>query len=244
MITPAAENARRQPLLDEVLDAPVGSIEVFRPDACVKFFPRLPGIAEAAFVERRHVRIKPGDDLDDGEALVAPVGGELLKFLGPLEPFHQAHPPGVAKPEERRAIRVGEMAAVIGHANRPVTEERVGAGVRRDDDFAPDAVQRRVGRIVALGAVAVRAHQRRGVTHAPGFPARPEGRHTQQTSIRRGEDGVECDVLERVGVVLGGLKANLGHAIGLHGGSRQRERQQHSGDQRQHRRDDTQAAFV
>jgi hypothetical protein len=184
------------------MDAPVGSIEVFRLDARVELFPRLPGVAQPAFVEGRHVRIKPGDDLDDGEALVAPVGAELLKLLRPLKPLHQAHPPRITKPEERRAIRVREVAAIIRHANRAMPEERVGAGVSRHADLAADTVQGGVGRVAALRAVTMCARQRRGVAHAPGLATRPEGWHAQQTPVRRGEHRVQRDQIERIGVVL------------------------------------------
>src|SRR3712207_8837293 len=45
------------------------------------FFPRMAGFVRAARIERVHVRVQAGDDLDDVEAFLLAVVGEHFDFV-------------------------------------------------------------------------------------------------------------------------------------------------------------------
>ena len=111
-ITPRADDARRETLIDEVSKPSIGGIEIFGSDAAVVGLPGVTGFVGAARVERRHVRIKAGNDLNDVKALFFPVSRKLFEFVRPMQPMAKPHPPGVPQPEERRSVRVFQVAAV------------------------------------------------------------------------------------------------------------------------------------
>jgi len=114
-----------------------------------------------------HVRIQPRNDLDHVEALGLAIGGELLELVRPMEPLAQPHPPGIAQPEERRAIEVLEMPLVHRDANRPVNVERVFSRVFLNVHRAGKAVQSLVAGLGTNAVPAVRARERRGVANLP-----------------------------------------------------------------------------
>ena len=111
-VAPAADHAGGEAAAHEVLHADVRHVEVGGVDAGVVLFPGEAGFVGAARVERGHIRVEAGHDLDDGEALGGAVGGELLEIVRPVEAPAEPHPPGVGKPEEGNAVGVFEMAAV------------------------------------------------------------------------------------------------------------------------------------
>src|SRR5439155_21249856 len=101
-ITPRTDDARSEPLLDQVSKTLIGGIEVFGSDARVVRLPWVTGFVGAARVERRHVRVKAGNDLNDIIAFFFPVSRKLFEFLRPMQPMAKPHPPAVSQPEERR----------------------------------------------------------------------------------------------------------------------------------------------
>src|SRR5207249_11771394 len=94
-----------------------------------------------ARVEGVHVGMQARDDLDDRKTFGLAIGGELLKFIGPVQALAQAHPPRVAEPKERRAVRVDEVAMVGRDLDEAMAIARVIAGVRLDLDRTFDAIE-------------------------------------------------------------------------------------------------------
>ena len=68
-IAPAAHNARNQAPLDDILDSRIGGVEVSRVNTRIALLPGKAGLVCSARVKRRHVRVEPGDNLDNTEAL-------------------------------------------------------------------------------------------------------------------------------------------------------------------------------
>src|SRR6266566_3289001 len=77
-ITPRTDDARSEALLDQVSKTLIGGIEVFGSDARVVRLPWVTGFVGAARVERRHVRVKAGNDLNDIKAFFFPVSPSKL----------------------------------------------------------------------------------------------------------------------------------------------------------------------
>ena len=88
-----------------------------------------------ARLEHRFVWIRSADDLDDVEALRGAIGAEFAEALH-VDPLAEPLPPGVAEPEEGRAVGVLEMAAIGRDAHGAAADERVRALRRRDDNRA------------------------------------------------------------------------------------------------------------
>ena len=113
------------------------------------------------------------------------IGGECFDFIRPVQPMAQAHPPGIAQPEERRAVGVLKISPVGRDSNRAVLVERVLAGVGFDSHFARDAVQTRV---LSLSEHSLRnrwiADVGRRVADLPLIAARPKRRHAKLVAVR------------------------------------------------------------
>src|SRR6266700_1758116 len=103
-ITPRTDDARSEALLDQGSKTLIGGIEVFGADARVVRRPWVTGFVGATRVERRHVRVKAGNDLTAIPAFFFPVSRKLFQFLPPMQPMAKPHPPGVSQPEERRFV--------------------------------------------------------------------------------------------------------------------------------------------
>ncbi len=132
MVSPGHLDAGHEALVCQIGEPKVGPVEVLRANPAEVLDPGESGLVPAAWVEGRHVAVQSSHDLDDREALRFAVLGKGSYLLGPLEAFAQAHPPGVAKPEERRAVGMLEMPPVACNADRPVPIERVVALVGND----------------------------------------------------------------------------------------------------------------
>ena len=178
--------------------------EVGRVDPAEILRPRETGLVHAALVVPVHVGVEPSDDLDDRKALGDPVGGQLLEIGGPAQPLGEAHPPGVGQPEERRAVRMFQVAAIGGHAQEAAAQQRVVAGVARDHERAGLPVQVGVARVRADGAIGVLPDLPRGETHAPRLIAGPKRRNGEFLAVRVGDDDVKLDIVERIDVCLAG----------------------------------------
>jgi hypothetical protein len=165
---------RERSLLDEVHDALIGGVEILWADASVIFLPRKTLLVGAALIEGRHVGVEAGDDLDDVEAFGLAVLREGLELIGKMKAFGQAHPPGVAEPEEGLAVSVLEIAAVVGNAHGPVQVQRVFTSVCDDFHGAIDAAKASIRCVRAFGTEAVGSDGGRGVTDFPALPTRPE----------------------------------------------------------------------
>ena len=124
-IAPTGDDARRQAMLDQILNPQIGRIEVPRIDAGVVRLPGEPRFVRAARVKRRHVGIESCDNLDYREALVHAVGHQGLKVFRPAQAATQAHPPGVRQPEKRLTVLVLEVQPIARYAHRAVSTERV-----------------------------------------------------------------------------------------------------------------------
>ena len=124
-IAPTADDARRQAMLDQILNSQIGRVEVPGIDAGVVRLPGEPGFVRAARVKRRHVGIESCDNLDYREALVHAVGHQRLKVFRPAQAATQSHPPGVRQPEKRLTVLVLEVQAIARYAHRAVFTERV-----------------------------------------------------------------------------------------------------------------------
>src|SRR5689334_20593903 len=111
-------------------EPPVRLIEVLGHDACVLRLPGKARFVRAMRVEGMHVRVEARDQLNDIEALPNSISRELRELFGEMKAVTQTHPPGVTEPEERRAVRVFEMAMVRRDLNWAEVEERIGTGVR------------------------------------------------------------------------------------------------------------------
>jgi hypothetical protein len=99
-------------VVGQIRDPRIRGIEVGGINGAVVTLPRITRFISAALVVGLHVRIEASHDLDDGEALTHTIRRQRLKAIRPRQPFAQAHPPGVAQPEKRRAVSVFEMAMV------------------------------------------------------------------------------------------------------------------------------------
>src|SRR5438477_1526044 len=143
-ISPRPDNARRETFIDQITEALVCRIEIVRPNPRVIGLPRVARLIRAARIERKHVGIKAGYDLDNIEAFGSPVCGEFLKLLGPAQPMAEAHPPGVAQPEEWRAVGVLEVSFVWRDSDLAVAKQRVLSAVCADLECALNSVQTRI----------------------------------------------------------------------------------------------------
>src|SRR5690349_19158297 len=140
MVSPGADDARDDPLIGEVLQALIRFVEVGRSYLPVILLPRKARLVAAALIESAHVGIQPGHDLHDIEAFILAVGSESFEFLRPVQALAQAHPPGVAQPEERRAVEMLEMPTIGRDANRAVPVERIAACIWTNDKFPRDVM--------------------------------------------------------------------------------------------------------
>ena len=211
VVAPAAHQARHQPRRDQVGDALVGPVppgRVRRSELVAVLpgaRPRVSRLVLAARVERRLVRIQPGDDLDEGESLAHAVRGQPAEVVGPREALGEPHPPRVAQPRERRPVGVLQARVPGRIAQRPVPVERVVALVRDDLDFALPIVQTRVGGIAAPRPIDVNARQRRRVPERPPVSAAPEGGDAPLAAVRVAHQRVQVDLRVRVGALHAGL---------------------------------------
>ena len=211
VVAPAAHQARHQPRRNQVGDALVGPVppgRVRRSELVAVLpgaRPRVSRLVLAARVERRLVRIQPGDDLDEGESLAHAVRGQPAEVVGPREAPGEPHPPRVAQPRERRPVGVLQARVPGRIAQRPVPVERVVALVRDDLDFALPIVQTRVGGIAAPRPIDVNARQRRRVPERPPVSAAPEGGDAPLAAVRVAHQRVQVDLRVRVGALHAGL---------------------------------------
>jgi len=205
-------------------------------DAEVARLVGLPALVLPARLEGPLVRVRAADYLDEREALGLAVGGQFLEAL-PGQALAQALPPGVAEPEEGRAVGVDEVAAVRAHPQRAVAIERVVAPVGDHLEFALDAVEPGVGPVGTLGPPGHLADLARGVAEAPTVPARPEARHPDFGAVGLGDDCLELCLDERVPIGLLGQERDLGHSVRLdtlrRPDRRVRRRQRHHGNDEQ-----------
>ena len=214
VITPRTDDAGHDAHVDQVLHPAIGRVEVLGPHARVIRLPRKAGFVAAALVEGRHVGIQPGHDLHDVESLLAPVGGERLKFIRPNDPLAQAHPPGIGQPQKGRAVGMFQMPPVGRDAQRPVAEQRIVAVVGGDFETADGAVQARVGGVGALAAILIPAHLRRSVARLPALAAGPKAGHLGRRAVGRSDYQVELRIIERIGVIFCRGERQLEHPIG------------------------------
>src|SRR5437588_5524370 len=190
-ITPRADNARHEALLHQIEQAFIRRIEVFGPDARVIGLPRVACLVRAARIEREHVGIKPGDDLNDIEPFFLTVSRKLLEFIRKMQAMAQSHPPGVAEPEEWRAVGVFEKSFVGSHAYRAMHVERILAGVWFDLNAADDVMKTLVTRIRAFTVESMRPGDGRRIARLPEIGSGPECRHTKFAALWVNEDHVE-----------------------------------------------------
>src|ERR1041384_1284821 len=187
VMTPRAEDARHETLLNQMRDALVGSVEVFRADRGVIRRPRKTSLMRAARVEWKHVRIKAGDDLDDVETFLLSVSSECFEFVRPMQPVTKPHPPRVAEPEERRAIRMFQGPVTRCNTQRAVDEERICSCIGLHENLAANAVNSFVPCLRTLAVKTMRSDFRRGVPCLPHIRSRPERRHAQLAPFRVSE---------------------------------------------------------
>jgi len=215
---PAPHDGRHQPRLYEVGDTPVGEAGVVGVRAGeARSVIRPPTLVLPARLESALVGVRPAHDLHHAEPLALPVGGQLLEAL-PRHPLAQVLPPGVAEPDKRRSIGVLEAPVVGGHADRPVTVERIAGPVGRHLESPFDPVQPGVAVVRALGTPDVPPGDGRSVSEAPEVAPRPERGHPQRRAVRRGDEGVHLGIHEWVVVGLGRYECDLGDVVGLHRG--------------------------
>jgi len=162
---------------------------------------------------RVHVGIEARDDLNDVEAFKLPVRGELLKIFGPTKSMAEAHPPGVAEPEEGGAVGILEMAVIGSDLDEAVLVERMIACVGLELDGALGIVEVGVRAVGAFELPAVDTGVGGGVADAPGLLSGPECRGAELGAVGGGDEHVELHVVERVGIGFGGSERPLVHAI-------------------------------
>jgi hypothetical protein len=126
-------------------------------DARIVILPRTPRFVSTARVKWRHVGIQARNDLDYRKPFAYAISYEPLKIIGPAQALAQAHPPCVPQPEERRSIRVLEVAAIRPHLHRAILQQRIVTRIRRDFQQAILAMQVRVGGIAAARFVRISA---------------------------------------------------------------------------------------
>ena len=204
VVAPAADDARHQADVDEILDAPVGEVEVGGVDPREVLVPRESGLVGGARFEAQHIGIQSGDDLDDVEAFFDAIQRERLEVTGPVQALAEAHPPGVGQPEEGRAVGELEVALVVGDAHRAVLQQRIRAAIGRDLECAVQAVQVGIAVVGADGVVVNLPQLRCGKAHAPEVVACPEGRNALCGAVGVREEHVQLDVVERI--VVGPLR--------------------------------------
>src|SRR5688572_18577819 len=151
-----------------MLNAPIGVIEILRIDALELLIPDLPTFITIARVDRRQLlfRNEPSHDLHNSEPFPLAIGSKLLKAF-PAQSIRKAGPPSIAKPEERRAIRMFEVAPVHAHSKVPTPQKLIGSGVGLDRDAPWPSIEIRVCRIGALQPVGVLARDTRCEAHGP-----------------------------------------------------------------------------
>src|SRR5579884_1057832 len=145
--SPAADDRRDDPGVYQVPKAPVGVVEVGRIElAEVARLVRHASLVLPARLEHPFVGIWTADDLYDTEPLGLTVRRKLLKAF-PGQPFGKPLPPGVAQPEEGRAVLMAEVPPVCRNPDRAVLKEPVVALVPRHLDPALDTLQAQVRHI-------------------------------------------------------------------------------------------------
>ncbi len=92
-IPPATDDAGQEARIDQILDTPVRHGEIGRIDARELRFPGETRFIGPPLIERRHIRIKAGYDLNDGEAFVDAIKGQRWNPCGQVSrcvnPIHQ-----------------------------------------------------------------------------------------------------------------------------------------------------------
>src|SRR5882672_3117426 len=208
-ITPGSNDARREALFDQITEALVGGIEVFRPNPGVIGWVRIARFIGSARVERKHVWIQTRDELDDVKALCLSVGGKLPELIGPMQPVAQSHPPRVTQPKKWRPIRVFQMPSVSRDTDRAMPKQRIAAGERDDLHRTFNTVQAAITYVAALASPSLRAGAGRCITHFPLVCSRPKSGHLPRRSGRIRENDVKRYVVEWIGMRTLGGKADF-----------------------------------
>ena len=74
-VSPESDNAGREAVIRQMLDANVRHVKVGGIDGLVFAVPGIAGLVGAAFIEWLHVRIEAGNNLDRGEAFLHTICG-------------------------------------------------------------------------------------------------------------------------------------------------------------------------
>src|SRR5579859_1966957 len=111
-VTPRANHARREALFDQIANPLIRRVKIFRSNPAVICFPRITGFIGAPWVERWHVGIKPGDDLDDIEPFLLSISRERTKFVRPTQAMTKPHPPRIPEPEKWSVIEMFQVPPV------------------------------------------------------------------------------------------------------------------------------------
>ena len=161
------------PLVGAIVEGAVdaGPVLLPRPAALVRL-ARVPD----ALRRRVEFRQRPGDDLDEREALLDAVVQERPELVWPRESSGQAIPPGITDPQERGAVGVLQVPRTVSHAQSAVLEQRVVARVRDGLDLATEPVQLRSAR--RGGPVPGTCRRCREARHDRAIPC-PERRHDE-----------------------------------------------------------------
>ncbi len=155
--------------------------------------------------------------MGQGETLGFAVGGQGLEILRPTHPPTESHPPGVAQPEERRAVLVPEVGAILSDAQPAAAIKRVRFTFQNWVDLQhPDlSMQSSVIRVAAPAVERILPWLYGGETYPPLLSSGPESRHLPSPT-RPFKDNIHFQIVKRVGVHPCGSKAEFNHPIRIH----------------------------
>ena len=131
VVAPRPHDAGHETRLEDDPEPPVGRVEVGRPRRPPARLPREAAHRFPARLELAHLGQRPDHELDQRE----PLGHALLRQLPQLriaDAGRERVPPGIAQPQERRAVLVLEVSTTGGHPHRPMPPHS-GVGARPPD---------------------------------------------------------------------------------------------------------------
>jgi hypothetical protein len=106
IITPAADDAGDETILNEIMYAEVSHIKIVGIDASETFLPGKARFVCSSLIKGGHIGIEPSDYLDDSESFLNPVRDQEGEIGGKAKPLAEPHPPGIGEPEKGSSIKM------------------------------------------------------------------------------------------------------------------------------------------